>query len=91
MTEWPVTKALPNARAEIIAKVIYNDITMVYGLLKELFFNNGRNLIEDVIKAYTTLLATKHRVTTPYYFKTNRMIKNFNGLLGNVLTKMLIN
>jgi hypothetical protein len=64
---------------------------MVYGLLKELFFNNGRNLIEDVIKAYTTLLATKYRVTTSYYFKTNRMIKNFNGLLGNVLTKILIN
>jgi hypothetical protein len=41
MTGWPVTKALPNTRAEIIAKVIYNDITIVYDPLKELLFNNG--------------------------------------------------
>jgi hypothetical protein len=82
---------LPNIRVEIIAKVIYNDITMVYGPLKEFLFNNGRNLIEDVIKAYTTLLATKHRVITPYHPRTNKIIKNFNGLLGNVLIKILIN
>jgi hypothetical protein len=91
MTKWPVTKALPNARAETIAKVIYNDITMVYGPLKKLLSNNGRNLIKDVIKAYTTLLATKYRVTTPYHPRTNGIVKNFNGLLENVLTKMLIN
>jgi hypothetical protein len=60
MTGWPVTKALLNVRAEIIAKVIYDDITMVYGPLKELLSNNGRNLTGDVMKAYTTLLATKH-------------------------------
>jgi hypothetical protein len=82
---------LPNIRVKTIAKVIYNDIIMVYDLLKKLLFNNGRNLTEDVIKAYTTLLATKHRVTTPYYPRTNKMIKNFNGLLENVLTKILVN
>jgi hypothetical protein len=64
---------------------------MVYDSLKKLLFNNGRNLTEDVIKAYTTLLATKYRVTTSYYLRTNGIIKNFNGLLGNVLIKMLIN
>jgi hypothetical protein len=64
---------------------------MVYDSLKKLLFNNGRNLTGDVIKAYTTLLATKHRVTTPYYSRTNKMVKNFNGLLGNVLIKIFIN
>jgi hypothetical protein len=90
MTKWPVTKALPNARAETIAKIIYNDITMVYNPPKELLSDNGQNLTEDVIKAYTTLLATKYRVTTLYHPRTNKMIKNFNGLLENVLIKMLI-
>jgi hypothetical protein len=64
---------------------------MVYGPPKKLLSNNGRNLIKDVIKAYTTLFATKHRVTTSYHPKTNGIIKNFNGLLENVFTKMLIN
>jgi transposase InsO family protein len=91
MTGWPVTKALPDARAETIAKVIHDDITMVYGPPKELLSDNGRNLTGEVMKAYTMLLATKHRVTTPYHPRTNGMVENFNGLLGNVLTKMLVN
>jgi transposase InsO family protein len=91
MTGWPVTRALPDARAETIATVIHDDITMVYGPPKELLSDNGSNLTGEVMKAYTTLLGTKHRVTTPYHPRTNGMVENFNGLLGNVLTKMLVN
>jgi len=55
---------------------------MVYGPPKELLSDNGRNLTGDVMKAYTTLLSTKHRVTTPYHPRTNGKVENFNGLLG---------
>jgi hypothetical protein len=64
---------------------------MVYGPPKELLSDNGRNLTGDVMKAYTTLLSTKHRVTTPYHPRTNGKVENFNGLLGQILTKMLVN
>jgi transposase InsO family protein len=64
---------------------------MVYGPPKELLSDNSRNLTENVMKAYTALLSTKHRVTTPYHPRTNGKVENFNGLLGQVLTKMLIN
>jgi hypothetical protein len=64
---------------------------IIYSLLKELLSNNERNLIKRVIKVYTTLLTTKYRVTTLYYLRTNKIIKNFNGLLSNVLIKILIN
>jgi hypothetical protein len=84
-------KALPNTRAETIANVIYNEIMMIYGPPKELLSDNRRNLTEGVIKAYITLLATKHHITTPYHPRTNKMVKNFNNLLGNILIKILIN
>jgi hypothetical protein len=64
---------------------------MVYGPPKELLSDNGRNLTGGVIKVYTMFLATKHRVTTPYHPRTNKMVKNFNNLLGNILIKMLVN
>jgi hypothetical protein len=64
---------------------------MIYSLLKELFSDNGRNLIKKIIKIYTTFLVTKHRVTTSYHPRTNKMVKNFNNLLNNMLIKMLIN
>lgn len=91
MIGWPVTKALPNVRVETIANVIHDDIAMVYGPPKELLSDNGRNLTGGVMRAYIALLATKHRVTTPYHPRTNGMVENFNGLLGNILTKMLVN
>jgi hypothetical protein len=75
----------------MIANVIHDEITMVYGPPKELLSDNGRNLTRGVMKVYTTLLATKHRVTTPYHPRTNKMVKNFNGLLSNVLIKILVN
>ena len=50
LTGWPVTRALPNARAETIANVIHDDITMVYGSPKELLSDNGKNLVGEVMK-----------------------------------------
>lgn len=84
-------RVLIDARAETIASVIHDYITIIYGPLKELLSDNSRNLTGDIIKAYTRLLATKYRVTTPYHLKTNGIVENFNGILGNILTKMLMN
>jgi hypothetical protein len=60
LTGWPVAVALTNARADTIAQVIYDQITMVYGPPKELLSDNGTNLTGNVMKAYTALLGSKH-------------------------------
>jgi hypothetical protein len=65
----------------MIARVIYDEIIIIYGPPKELLLNNGRNLIRNVIKAYTTLLSTKYKVIIFYYSKTNGKVENFNGFL----------
>ena len=91
LTGWPVAGALPNARAETIAKWIHDDITMVYGAPKELLSDNGKNLVGNVLHEYTKLLQIRHRVTTPYHPRTNGKVENFNGFLGSTLTKLLVN
>ena len=45
---------------ETIATWLYNNIVMIYKLLKEFLFSNDKNLIEKVIEAYTQLLKIKH-------------------------------
>jgi Reverse transcriptase (RNA-dependent DNA polymerase)/RNase H-like domain found in reverse transcriptase/Retroviral aspartyl protease/Integrase core domain/Integrase zinc binding domain len=90
MTGWPVAKALPDARAETIARFLHDDIAMVYGPFKELLSDNGKNLVGQVLRSYTTLLGARHRVTTPYHPRTNGKVENFNGFLGSTLTKMLV-
>jgi hypothetical protein len=84
-------KALPNTRVKTIANIIYNEIIMIYGPPKELLSDNGRNLTKRVIKVYIIFLATKYRVTTSYYLRTNKIVENFNNLLGNILIKIFVN
>jgi hypothetical protein len=64
---------------------------MTYEPSNELLSNNGRNLIREVMKAYTKLFKTKHRVTIPYHLRTNGKVENLNETIRSMLTKMLTN
>ena len=64
---------------------------MIYKLLKEFLFNNNKNLIEKIMEAYTQLLKIKHQVIISYYPYINNKVKNFNGFLGSILIKLMIN
>jgi hypothetical protein len=90
MTGWPVAKALPDARAEIITRFLHDDIIIVYGPFKELLSDNRKNLVGQVLRSYITLLGTRHRVITLYYLRTNGKVKNFNSFLESTLTKILV-
>ena len=91
LTSWPVAVALPDARAETVASALHEHVTMVYGPPKELLSDNGSNLVGFVFTEYLKLIGSKARHTTPYHPRTNGKVENFNGILGNMLTKMLTN
>ena len=91
LTGWPVALAVPDAKAETIAKFLHDHITMIYGAPREILSDNGQNLTREVMTHYISLLKTKHRVTTPYHPRTNGKVENFNGFLGMTLTRLLTN
>lgn len=91
LTGWPIAIAVPDARAETVARFIHEQITMVYGAPREILSDNGANLTQEVVTHYISLLKTKHRVTTPYHPRTNGKVENFNGFLGATLTRLLTN
>jgi transposase InsO family protein len=91
LTGWPIAIALPNARAETVAQILHDNITMVYGPFQELLSDNGTQFTGAIFEAYLQLLRSKHRATTPYHPRTNGKVENFNGILGIILTKLLIN
>jgi transposase InsO family protein len=64
---------------------------MVYGPPQELLSDNGANLIGKAMKYYLKFLRSRYRVTSPYYPRTNNKVERFNGLLGTVFTKYLVN
>jgi transposase InsO family protein len=91
VTGWPVAVALPNAKEETVAQAIHDQIAMVYGPPQELLSDNGANLIGKVMRHYLKLFRSRYRVTSPYHPRTNGKVERFNGLLGIIFTKYLVN
>jgi len=91
LTGWPVAIALRDAKAETVARALHENITIPYGPFKELLSDNGPQFVGQLMRAYLKRVQAKYRVTTPYHPRTNGKVENFNGILGTLLTKMLVN
>ena len=90
-TGWPLAKATKTATANDVADFIQSEIFTNYGPPKELLSDNGANLLAESVQHYVDLMKTKYRHITPYHPRTNGKVENFNGLLGKILTKYLLN
>jgi transposase InsO family protein len=66
------------------------DIYCQYGAFRELLSDNGTNLNSKMIAYYLKRVKVKHRTTTPYHPQTNGKVERLNGMLGQILTKQLI-
>jgi hypothetical protein len=89
-TGWPIAKALPAATEDAIAEFIFHEIYMHYGAPQEIFTDGGKNLWSGVVQAYLAKIKTMHKGTSPYHPRTNGKVESLNGLLGGILTKLLL-
>ena len=89
-TGWPIAKALPNATEDAIAEFIFHEIYMHYGAPQEIFTDGGKNLWGGAVQQYLAKIKTLHKGTSPYHPRTNGKVESLNGLIGSMLTKMLL-
>lgn len=89
-TSWPAARALEYAHAELIADFIYEEIFLKFGAPREIITDNGTNLVARVNKRLYADMGSRHRCTTAFHPRTNGKVESFNGLIGRLLTKMLI-
>ena len=89
-TGWPIAKALPEATEEAIAEFIFREIYMHYGAPQEIFTDGGKNLWGGAVQAYLAKIKTIHKGTSPYHPRTNGKVESLNGLIGGMLTKLLL-
>jgi transposase InsO family protein len=88
-TGWPVAKAVEEATDEVVADFLF-EIYCQYGAFQELLSDNGANLTSKIVEYYLRKIKVKHRTTSPYHPQTNGKVERFNGMLGKILTKMMI-
>jgi hypothetical protein len=62
---------------------------MRFGCLLELVSDRGTHFLNEVISNLTATYDIKYRKTTPYNPKANGLTERTNGIVGNILTKVV--
>ena len=62
---------------------------MRFGCPLKLVSDRGTHFLNEVIWNLTARYGIKHRKTTPYNSKANGLTERTNGILGNILTKVV--
>jgi len=88
-TKWPEARAIPNMRAETVAKFIYEEIICRHGVLQEILSDRGMSFVNKIIDELCQNYQTKHRLTSAYRPQTNGMVERFNRTLGECIAKLI--
>jgi hypothetical protein len=88
-TKWPEAKAIPNMKAETVAKFIYEEIICRHGVPQEILSDRGTSFINKLIDALCQKYQTKHRLTSSYRPQTNGMVERFNHTIGECIAKLV--
>ena len=77
-TKWVEAYALPNHRAETIAKVLVENWILRFGVMRYLVSDQGRDLDGKVMRAICELMGAEKMRTTPYRPQSDGLVERFN-------------
>ena len=76
---------IPSQMVQTMAKVLWDNFIIHYGLPEKNFLDQGRNFESDFIADLCKLIGTKKLRTNLYHPQTNGHCKRFNSTLINML------
>ena len=88
-TKWVEARSTRKNDALAAASFLFEGILMRFGYPLELVSDRGKDFLNDVIADITDRYLIKHRKTTLYNPKANGLTERVNGIVGNVLNKMV--
>ena len=84
------SKALPDSKAWRVAEFIYEEIVVNFGAPREILSDNGANFLAEVVEHLLRTVNTRHRLATAYHPRTNGKVEALNGIIGRMLTRMMV-
>jgi hypothetical protein len=81
---------LADATEDTIADFIFHEIYMHFGAPQEILSDGGSNLWGKVVETYLKKIQTVHKGSSPYHPRTNGRVERLNGIIGGMLTKLLL-
>ena len=87
LTKWPEAFAVPDQKAETIARLLVNEIICRHGIPEELLSDRGTNFLSSIIQEICLLLGVKKINTSGYHPQTDGLVEKFNSTLTNMIAK----
>ncbi|NXT45277.1 TF211 protein, partial [Pelecanoides urinatrix] len=89
LTHW--VEAFPTKRetAEVVTKIILEDILPRYGLINNIDSDRGPHFTAQILQQVTQALGIKWRLHTPWHPQSSGRVERMNKTIKNVLTKLI--
>ncbi len=89
LTKWPEAVALPDKKADTVARAFVEHIVCQHGALESLLSDQGKEFMNRVLKEVNMLLKISKLNTMPYHPQTDGMVERFNSTIENMLSKFV--
>lgn len=89
LTKWPEAVALPNKKADTVARAFVEHVICRHGAPESLLSDRGKEFVNRVLKEVNMLLKISKLNTSPYHPQTDGMVERFNGTIENMLSKVV--
>ena len=87
LTKWPEVFAVPDQKAEIIARLFVEHVIVRCGVPEHLLSDRGANFLSALVQEVCKLVGTTKLNTSGYHPQCDGLVKKFNGTLVNMLSK----
>ncbi|GFX74983.1 transposon Tf2-6 polyprotein [Trichonephila clavipes] len=85
-TRYAITKALPTAEVDEIAKFLLEEIVLRHGAPRVIITDRGAVFRSRLVSSLVHLCNIDHRFTTAYHPQTNGLTERFNKTLADMLS-----
>ena len=89
LTKFPWAFAMPDQKADRVAKIWVEKILLQYGTPRVLLTDNGSNFISKLMKAVNEYWGIKQSFTTPYHPQCDGMVERFNRTLATMISTLI--
>jgi len=84
-SRWAITVPCISTTAEVVARILVNEVYCRYGTPKRLLSDRGTQFHSTLLRELHKYLNVKQLFTAAHHPQTNGMVERFNGTLKNML------